>query len=272
MAIIAKIQKALTKRTFSKKTRLAVIFVEYDRQVCGGSEKIFQILQGYVSEIDGCETVFLRVDNKNTRQETKRVGRSIHLLGGDNQFHEFSGWQKGLATLKALSIRYDLVLFVNDMFLAPGPSFLPDYISCDLLLQAINNKQIIGRIDSTFEHYTALDYDTSRWVCTNCFLAPKAALDAIGDLVSIRDNLDDILPIRYPGPEIYKVGAPLNTAYKKWLVEWLTQKWHSRFPIEEETWPLFRAKVRNILNESLLTARFVEAGFKPQMYGDKVYY
>jgi hypothetical protein len=77
-------------------------------------------------------------------------------------------------------------------------------------------------------------------------------------MVSVKDNLDDFLPATFPGPtnnpvSFFKDDAPINETYKAWLIEWLTQRWHSKFQIEEKTWELFRTKVRNILNESLLT-------------------
>ena len=107
---------------------------------------------------------------------------------------------------------FDLVLFVNDMFLKPGESFLKDYADIALLKKSLDENKIIGRIDSTGQHYTAYNYDVSQWVCTNCFIAPMAAVHRLKDIISV--------------------------------------------------------KVRNILNESLLTARFAEIGCKAEQYAE----
>jgi hypothetical protein len=197
-------------------------------------------------------------------------------VGGDNRFREFSGWQKGVASINTISRNFDLILFANDMFLKPGESFLKDYANISLLKKANENK-IIGRIDSTGQHYTAYGYDVSQWVCTNCFLAPMRAIEQLKDMVSVKDNLADFLPDTYPGPQtlptsFFKENAPINETYKAWLIEWLTKRWHSKFQIEEKAWDLFRIKVRNILNESLLTARLAEIGYEPEKYGDTFYY
>jgi len=96
-------------------------------------------------------------------------------------------------------------------------------------------------------------------------------------LVSVGENLNDFLPEKFPGPQAratdyFHRDAPINHLYKAWLIEWLTQRWHSRFAIEAKTWELFRTKVRNILNEALLTAKLAESGFQPEKYGDRYYY
>lgn len=263
---------------------LAVIFLEYNRPENGPSETAFITLQNYLAKIPNCHITYLRVDNKNEKAFIQNTSKNIYTIGGDNTFNEFSGWQKGFINLTTHNIRSDLILFVNDMFLSPGESFLKDYASIELLCKSLIHDCIIGRIDSTNQQFTIYDYDVSQWVCTNCFLAPRKAIETIKDLVSIKDSLDDFLPSAYPisagktlnqeklALHLFKEDAPLNNTYKLWLVEWLTKRWHSKFEINERTWVLFRTKVRNILNESLLTARLKRAGFPPQAYGNKKYY
>ena len=260
-----------------KKLSLVVIFVEYDRAKCGGSDRVFSTLQGYLANIRGCRITYLRVNNKDEGGEFRRTGRNIHTVGGDNSYREFSGWQKGLEAIGATGKSHDLILFVNDMFLKPGESFLRDYSDLTLLQRALQGKKIIGRIDATGQRYTVYNYDVSEWICTNCFLVPREAAVTLKDMVSIKENLSDFLPESFPGHQehqrdFFKKTAPMNQAYKDWLVEWLTKRWHSRFEITEDTWELFRTKVRNILNESLLTARFAELGYPPERYGDRFYY
>lgn len=256
---------------FGPRLNIVVLFVEYDRGIVGGSDQVFAALQEYLRPVRGCCISFIRIDNKREDLRLSQDGQ-VFRMGGDNRYREFSGWQRGVETTDRLNLPCDLVLFVNDMFLTPGESFLKDYASRDFFKNSLSQRAIIGRIDSTGNHYTAYGYDLSHWVCTNCFLAPRAAVAAVRDLVTVRENIDDFLAESYPGKPFFKVDAPMNEAYKAWLVEWLSQRWHSRFVVEEATWDLFRAKVRNILNEALLTARFAEAGFSPQVYGERKYY
>lgn len=256
---------------FLKRLNIVVLFVEYDRGIAGGSDQVFTTLQQYLTQVRGCRFTFVRINNKLDGDEIVQSGK-IWTMAGDNRYREFSGWQKGIETINRLQLPCDLVLFVNDMFLTPGESFLKDYARRDLFTKSLKRPAIIGRIDTTGQRYTAYNYNVSRWVCTNCFLVPKAAVDAMGNLVSVGENLNDFLTEEFPGTPIFKDDAPINDAYKAWLVEWLTTRWHSRFELNADTWEVFRTKVRNILNEALLTARLAEAGFAPLPYGEKMYY
>ena len=250
---------------------IVVLFVEYDRGIAGGSDRVFTTLYQYLQPVSGCRFTYLRIDNKNEARPASQHG-AVLTIGGDNRYREFSGWQKGVEAIDRLHIPCDLILFVNDMFLAPGESFLKDYANRELFKRSQGERVIIGRIDSTGQQYTVYHHDVSQWICTNCFIAPKSAIYALRTLVSVKENLNDFVAERFPGSPFFKADAPMNETYKAWLEKWLTTQWHSRFEINESTWELFRAKVRNILNEALLTARFAAAGFSAQTYGDKKYY
>ena len=76
----------------------------------------------------------------------------------------------------------------------------------------------------------------------------------------------------YNDAMLYQKNAPINKIYQRWIVEWLTEKWHSRFEINQNTWELFKTKATAIFNESLLTAKFRELGYPPENYGNKIYY
>ncbi|HFQ81981.1 MAG TPA: hypothetical protein ENK33_11510 [Desulfobacterales bacterium] len=177
-------------RLFKKKIFLTVIFVEYERHD-GSSDKVFEILQGYLAAIQNCRITYLRVDNKS-EEEIKRDG-NVYTMGGDNTWREFSGWQKGVEAIKLLKLNCDLVLIVNDMFLKPGPSFLQDYSNREILKRSMEGNKIIGRIDTVNQQYRVFGYDVSSWVCTNAFFAPRKALEQLKSVVLIDDNIHDIL-------------------------------------------------------------------------------
>ena len=255
-----------------RRLAVVVLFVEYDRGLAGGAEHAFATLRRYLSRVSGCRMSFIRIDNRRPGGVESRRGRVIKI-GGDNRYREFSGWQRGVEAIARFKLPCEVVLFVNDMFLAPGESFLKDYARLELFETALDQGVVIGRIDAAGERFFACGQDLSRWVCSNCFLAPKAAVDRIGNLVTLGEEIDDFLLREFPGgPPFFKDSAPINEAYRRWLVTWLTSRWHSRFTVDAATWETFRTKVRNILNESLLTARFAQAGFAAQSYGDKKYY
>lgn len=388
---------------FWKTPHLAVVFVEYNRQRERTSDQTFALLQQYLAALQGWRITYLRVDNRDQDQPLKKTSRHLWTVGGDNRAHEFSGWQRGINVLAAQRCPYDLALIINDMFEKPGSSFLQDYATPELLQKSITEHQIIGRIDSTGQHYTLFGYDVSSWICTNCFLVPKQAIDALGNMVLAQDRVGEIFPphynprhlirrqplalasdrnnfslacdlppsqrnelrIKFAAPVanhaapqanddrpllarideitlnnqalpenslgrglvhdqagalwaeqsfslalppndgqaaplvikgslpavtrqnifphgvqvvvyndalLYQAEAPINQAYQRWIVEWLTERWHSRFDINPDTWELFKTKATAIFNEALLTAKFKELGYPPASYGQKIYY
>jgi len=263
--------------------RLAVVFVAFERP---GHDpwRVFSTLRQYLAPARGARPTFLFIDNRHENRPLSRSGDAAFHVGGDNRFREFSGWQKGVDLLPEWAPAANALLLANDMFLKPGESFLKDYGDTRTVKRTVARRLVVGRIDTTGERYTARGRDVSRWVCTNAFFVPRRAVEQIGGLVSVGEDIDDFLPRDFPGPpppdasvraqanHYFLDTAPLNTAYKTWLVERLTRRWHSRFIPEAATWDIFRNKVRNILNEALLTARLSEAGFRPAPYGDKRYY
>jgi hypothetical protein len=106
------------------------------------------------------------------------------------------------------------------------------------------------------------DAQSSRLVIKGC-LPPETLQKTFHNGASVVVYNDAIL---------YQENAPINKPYQRWIVEWLTEKWHSRFEINQNTWDLFTLKAAAIFNESLLTAKLKELGYPPETYGNKKYY
>jgi len=377
---------------------LAVIFVEYDKNKF---KNTFDKLRQYLKVLNECRITFIRVDNKHEEQELTLIDENVYVVGGNNEYREFSGWQKGIETIYSLNIPCNLVLFTNEAFLNPGESFLKDYSHTSLLRKSLDNDAIIGRIDSFGKNIFVYGYDVSNWVCTNCFLAPLSAFEKIEDIVQVKNNLSDFicddynsnhlvidkeisqndmdegqfvikedfcctglcdfrimvdkcfnpnqaglsedsrnlsvyltelnissqgiysgkmirgfnnypedkwigktavitLPVQEKGrfllkgyipPDVFrniykgririrvyndsclfKEGAPISRNYQQWIIEWLTEHWHNKFEINAKNWCIFKSKVAAILNEALLSAKFVKCGYSLEKYGNKLYY
>ena len=315
--------------------------------------------------------------------------------------YEFSGWQKGIETIKKLGLPCDVILFTNNAIFKPGESFLKDYADHSLLKNSIKNREIIGRIDSFGERFFIFNYALSKWVCTNCFFASKAAVDELGQIVRLKDEIGQFIQedyhsehvvidtlitrsglqgghfsvkgsLRYSGLAdlrievdrshnlldlghsndrrelsifltdlklgnhdlhsanwgfgfygyptekwiaktaiftiplngtetlhikgyvpikifkrvysnrlrlkvlndtlLFQKTAPVSRNFQQWIVKWLTDNWNTGFEINENTWETFRRKVLTILNEKLLSAKFIEMGYNLKSYGNKFYY
>lgn len=240
--------------------RLAVIYVEYNKEKYPGA---FERLRSYLSKPEQRDTVYVLVDNKDEGTGSRYVDDHTFYVQGNNIDREFSGWQKGVEFLRHQNIPFDLVLFANEAFEAVEPSYLRNHNVNWLILKSHTLKAVFGIINTLWEK-TRIDGRSARlWINTNCFFVPKAIVDKLGTLVCIDDrSADRYLPEKFPGPgEIFDRTAPMNSIYKEHIVNWLTERWHSKIALDEESWPLFRAKAKAIFNEALLSIRIRELGY-----------
>ena len=258
---------------------LTIIYVEYITEKRSKYRDSFIKLYKYLEKIPLCKKHYIIVDNLNCDSEYNliKLHDDIIRIAGDNSDGEFSGWQKGVEFLQDKKSNYfktDIVLFANDAFLNPGPIFLEDYATLNLLLKSILTGSVIGRIDRhAKDNLSLLGYDVSEWVCTNCFFMPLNVLNGINNtIISLKEDDINMFVEQYEYDKRYfRDDAPVSKEYQDIIVEWLTCNWHSAFK-PETNWELFRYKVKAIFNEVLLSAKIKEAGFKINSYGKKKYY
>jgi hypothetical protein len=373
--------------------------VQYDQKKYPSS---FEKLRDYLSGLKKTKVVYFQIDNSlSPGSEMKTASDDVYVVPGDNTYREFSGWQSGIEAVRAIGLHKEVFLLTNEAFLAPGESYLKDYASDSFVRKVRDGKKVVGRID-TFGVPISVYGDTiSRWVCSNCMFLPARAVEDLGDIVSVKEEIYNFVPARYDqrhltcsvdiGADSLKDGsfelctdipyagthqlrievnrffqpsevgtsrdkrklsfivadlnaddlgdakvdltqgwyswpedkwiaprarlsitsqragklfirgwlpakildeiyggrirlrvlndsllfqptAPLSDNYKELLVEWFTERWHSKFEIDSETWPLFVAKLRAILNEVLLSTRLVKLGYRLEPYGARLYY
>lgn len=248
--------------------RLAVLYLQWDPEKHGGD---FETLRSYVDGIRFCRKTYYVIDNKREGSGSTQLAEDVFAVDGDNSAGEFTGWQRGIETIRSQGRRFGTFLFCNDAFLAPGESFLREYGSRALLYSVVL-RAMVGRLDSHGEPLSLLGYEFTDWVCSNCFFLPESAVDRLQSVVSIRDEDLDALLTPAPSSAVFRADGRIGEGYRTQILHWLTRRWHSRLEIGDETWDLLRLKVRAILNEALLTARVRELGFPVRNYGSKKYY
>lgn len=163
----------------SRQRALVVLYVQY-----AGSRATLNELCSCLRGFE-CATRLFVIDNRRESPLAVRERDGHTWLSGDNSAWEFSGWQRGLDHIWASGVPHDAVLFVNDSFLTPGPSYLKDHARPELLDRCIGKVHGIGRVDSMGTEFAAFGYSFRDWLCTNCFLLPKCVVQALGNLVSV---------------------------------------------------------------------------------------
>ncbi len=242
--------------------RLVVFFCQYDRSKYQGSfERLVRIVDGWT----GIDWKIVVLDNARPGDWVHVVSGRIVQVGGDNTGWEFSAFDKGIDYVRrdADPPDFDLYLFVTDAFLAYGEEYL-QRIDEFALRASAESGACLGWMDSFGETCQILDHEYDTWIRTSFLFVPASQLETIRPLC-IPLDIDDIFG---PGPELpFLPDAPVSQNLQRFLLGWLvgvetelTDTWHSRFELSDETFPVFRAKTLAILREHLLSARLKSAG------------
>lgn len=242
------------------KRRIIAIFLQYDTEKYPDSVTHFKTYMLEQLPRD-CFTLLL-VNNKDEGSGSKWLDENTIYLQGDNSDWEFSGWQKGVSFAKDKDIRYDVALLANDSFEVNGPAFIRNHSLGWLILKSYYLSAVIGFVETRWKKAELRGRSLRIWLRTDCFLIPKRVIDTLETVVSVdEDSIADYLPDTFPAADnIFVETAPINAVFRKKIVEWITEQWHSKFEINESTWTFFRAKTKAILNEALLYARIRESG------------
>lgn len=245
---------------FNLKPRLAVIFLQYDSEKY---PRAFEQLKMCLKKLIPKQVIVVLVNNRDEGDGSRRLDEKTTYLQGNNADWEFSGWQKGVNYLQENGVEYDVGLLVDDAFEAGGPSYLRNHNLRWLVLKCHVLNVVLGEITTLWDR-SIIDGGSARiWIKTGCFFVPRAILSRLGTLVSVDEtSLNKYLPEKFPGrADPFESDAPINAEYRKHIVTWLTERWHSKFALTETSWIFFRAKVKAILNEALLSIRIREMGF-----------
>ena len=204
------------------------------------------------------------VDNAQPRAAVDEISEDLSIVGGDNQFREFSAWDQGLAELHRRRLSPDIIHLVTTAF----DSLYVDYLKLfnrDSLFFAHRKRCAIGHIDYYNEPVEIVDRVSQSWMRTAFFFLPAEALRRLRTTVSIEPG--ESFFTKDPS-EPFAKDAPVSERYRQYIESWLTGgdtgqgvRWHSAFRLDEQTLPLFRAKATAILNEHLFSIRLRSAGF-----------
>ncbi len=245
-----------------KKTSLGVVFVQHDRtKYPGALTRLIRALDG----LDQIETHYFIVDNALPGTWRHDLNERISHLGGDNSAWEFSAFDLGVQAHEAQAVPPDLYLFSTDALLAYGERFL-GLVDDRIFDLALEQQACVGWMDSFMDQCQILDYTYTTWIRTSLLLMPRSVLPVAMPMAWPLD--DDVLfgPV---ASQPFRSDAPLSRNLTLFLTEWLTtnpddsqrldEVWHSQFHLSDETFPLFKNKVKSILREHLLSARLLRA-------------
>ena len=244
--------KAMTGRKLS----ILTLFVRH------GVEKYRNALSEldffYLKNIPGVSRTLIIVDNIENASFVKELSKDLIVVGGDNEYWEFSSWDSAIKFVEPRLMRYDYVHLVTSAFGELYTKYI-HLIDERMLLNLQGRPVAVGHIDAYNTPIRLLGRVSQSWARSSFVFIPPTVLRLLGSLVSFRN------------PSLFFTGdakspflpdAPLCREYQANILNWLTgpgtgqgTEWHSRFDLTDETISLFEAKALAILNEHALSIR-----------------
>ena len=240
--------------------RLLTIMLRYGTQAYPRAEaQLTELLDRTLSEVQGDLVI---VDNA-LPSDFQEASRRRTLIGGDNRFREFSGFDRALGYVGRHLGRYDLVHFVTDAFYTLYVDYLERF-NTRLLRFIAGRAACVGHIDCYNDPIEIFGVRSQHWIRTCFFFMSPGDVSALGSFVSIKD------PARFFSGDPsapFRTDAPLSPRYQEYLIDWITGQqigqgveWHSGFALSAETLASFEQKATAILNEHALALRMRALG------------
>ncbi len=244
---------------------LGLVFVQYDRRRYSGA--LLRLL-GSLAALRARRIEVAIVDNGQAGDWAHEVADGVFHLGGDNTAWEFSAFDKGLRFLGGGGRRIDAWILATDALLAYGDDYLRllDQAALDWCL---TSGSCVGWIDSFYEDSVVCGLEYRCWLRSSLLVLPPHAAEHLNPLAY---PLDDQALFGDCAEQPFAAHAAISDNLRGRLLEWLTDDgggaaspelpdtWHSRFALRADTFDLFKAKVRAILREHLVSARLQRAG------------
>jgi hypothetical protein len=242
--------------------RVLVLFVRH------GEERYSAALDELTRLYERCAPGLTRstivIDNALPAELTKELGPDSLLIGGDNTWWEFSGWQRAIDQLGSEIRKFDVVHLVTSAF----GTLYTDYLKrfCPQIVELAAERPVaVGHVDY-YPHPVRVGPFVSRhWIRSSFCLINTFELLRLRSLISLH-SAAGFFSVQGEWP--FAETAQLSYGYQRLIHNWLTTNqgtgqgttWHSRFDLNETTRTLFQSKAVAIMNEHLLSIRLRAQG------------
>jgi hypothetical protein len=245
---------------------LFIIFLQYTSEHFAGSLAHLKLLEKRCCKKGTKATII--VDNQIPTGQTIKNDQ-VTIYGGDNTFHEFSGWQIGIDILEHQYTPEDIdvILIANDTFFRNyDPSWL-DLFKKKHFRLASKKHVMIGWMDVFPEPMKFLNFTSKDWIRTNCFIVNYGLLKNLLPL-PISQTPDKIFS--HSVSSFFNDSSHLSAKYKAYLRSWLFDeksplidfkpKWYRSTSLNQENLEYFEKKAFSIICEHALSARAKSLG------------
>jgi glycosyltransferase involved in cell wall biosynthesis len=202
------------------------------------------------------------VDNARSGHLEQAIDTEIARVSGDNRLREFSGWDRGMAWLAR---RYapapgSIVVLANDTVVRPEKHDRVRDTPADRAAAAFNGA-LVGWVDEYPRPVELFGLTFRQWIDTSFAIAEWRTWTALGPLAHPLANerlfADD-------WQRIFHEPSPLSENYRAYLKAYFfggpadpefLHRWYAHEPVNADNFEAFKAKLRSVVCEHLLSAR-----------------
>jgi hypothetical protein len=234
---------------------VGVVYLMYPQGSSYKKEKPLGALRKVIDGFDR-QTTLVVVDNAAEGEFERQIDSNEYEISGDNDQYEFSGWQKGLQFIRSNDLEADLLIFVNDVFLAD--SFWDRrYLNNFVLRCSFINDALIGSRKTMAIDGEVFGLPVGNYIRTHQFVASRRLIDALERLPAFSDKEWDriLLPRFHPDIKLFRQTPLISGAVRDFVFEYLTRHWHRAVPYNQANFNCLRGKAVSLLNSLLLTTR-----------------
>jgi hypothetical protein len=207
------------------------------------------------------------VDNALAGDPDCSIGRACDRVSGCNTLREFSGWDRGLAWLDARCghAPESIVVLANDTVVRAEKYDRVRDLPADRVRAAAEHA-LVGWVEEYPREVELFGLPLRQFIDTSLVIARRSTFAALGPFARL--PADDIV-FADDWAQFFREPSPLSDRYRGYLRTYFfgehldpefDHRWYAHEPIDEHNFEAFKAKLRCVFSEHLLSARARASG------------
>ncbi|MBI3400179.1 MAG: glycosyltransferase [Acidobacteria bacterium] len=210
------------------------------------------------------------VDNARAGEPDRAIDRTCDRVSGDNTLHEFSGWDRGLAWLDArCELKPEsIVVLANDTVARADKRGWVQSLTADRARAAADGA-LVGWVEEYPREVEIFGLPLRHFIDTSLVIAQRRTFAALGPFARrpADGTFDDVFADDWH--HFFREPSPLSENYRVYLRTYFfgeridsdfDQRWYAHESIAGHNFDAFKAKLRCVFCEHLLSARARQLG------------
>jgi hypothetical protein len=243
-----------------------IVFLAFGRDHLDGGLNAVETLAARL--LPGARVRTVIVDNALAGDVEIELHNGRAYLSGDNASREFSGWDRGLAWLRAAHRPAPdaTLLLANDTFQRADKRGHFDGFTPERAAAALARGALVGWVDAYPRPIELFGVKLRQWIDTSVILGSEQSFARVGRLAAPFAD-EDVFAGDHRA--LFRAPSPLSENYRAYLRAWLfgdgrpddfAETWYGQEPLGAHNFAAFKGKLRSIFCEHLLSGRAQREG------------